>query len=53
MARQRLADQLGGSLQTGQSHIHMQINQEEQLGSEIDCAIQGSSMGEKSLKASD
>ena len=28
----------------------MQINQEEQLGSEIDCTTQGSSVGKQSLK---
>ena len=35
----------GGELQIGWFHIHMQINQEEQLGSETDHATQGSSMG--------
>ena len=35
----------GGGLQTGQSYIHMRINQEEQLGSKTDRATQGSSVG--------
>ena len=35
----------GGGWQRGQSHICMQINQEEQLGSETDLATQGSSAG--------
>ena len=30
----------------GGSHIRVQINWEEQLRSEADCAIQGSSVGE-------
>ena len=33
----------GGGWCSGQSHICVQINPEEQLGSEIDCATQGSS----------
>ena len=32
----------GGSWRSGPSHIRMQINQEEQLGSETDRATQGS-----------
>ena len=43
----------GGDWRTGQSHIHMQINMEEQLGSETENATQGSSMGKESLKTSD
>ena len=35
----------GGSLQTGQSHICVQINQEEQLGTETGRTTQGSSTG--------
>ena len=31
--------------QTGQSHIQVQINWEEQLGSETDCGTLGSSVG--------
>ena len=60
MAREWLEDQgrqdwgwwtqLGGGLRTGQAHIHMQINQEEQIGSEIHHATQSSSMGRYSLK---
>ena len=42
----------GGDWRTGQSHIHMQINQEEQLGSETENATQGSSMGRERLKTS-
>ena len=34
-----------GRLQTRQSHIHVQINQEEQLGSETDHTTQGSGAG--------
>ena len=33
----------GGSWQTKQSHIRMQINQEEKLGSKTDHTTQGSS----------
>ena len=40
----------GGSLWTGQSHISVHINWEEQLGSETDHATQGSSSGKQSLK---
>ena len=36
----------------GGSHICVQINQEEQLGSEIDYATQGSCVGKESLKTS-
>ena len=36
----------GGGLWTGWSHICMQINQEEQLGSETDHETQGSSIEE-------
>ena len=36
----------GGSWWTRRSHSCVQINQEEQLGSETDCATQGSSMGQ-------
>ena len=39
--------------QTGQSHIRMQINQEEKLGSKTDRAAQGSSVGKESLKTFD
>ena len=35
---------------TGQSHICVQTNQEEQLGSKTDCTTQGSSAGKLSLK---
>ena len=42
----------GSGWQTRQSHTCMQINQEEQLGSERDCTTQGSSMGKESLKTS-
>ena len=35
----------GGGLQTGQSHIHVQINQEEQLGSENHHTTQSFSVG--------
>ena len=45
--------QQGGSWWTQWSHICMQINQEEQLGSETDPTTQGSSVGKKSLKAYD
>ena len=43
--RQQLVDQggQGSGWQTGLSHICMQINQEEQLGSKTDHTIQGSS----------
>ena len=34
-----------GGLQTGQSHIHVQINQEEQLGSENHHTTQSFSVG--------
>ena len=34
----------------GGSHICVQINQEEQLGSETDCTTQGSSVGNKASK---
>ena len=36
---------LGGGWRTGWPHIRLQINREEQLGSESDCATQGSSSG--------
>ena len=42
----------GGCLQTGQSHIHVQINWEEQLGSETDPTTQSSS-GEIKPQTSD
>ena len=45
-ARQQLADRRGGVLQTGRFHIHVQINWEEQLGSEADHATQSFSAGE-------
>ena len=35
----------GGSLQTGEYHIHVQINGEEQLGNKTDHTTQGSSTG--------
>ena len=35
----------GNGLQTGQSYICMQINWEEQLGSETDCTTQGPRVG--------
>ena len=35
----------GSGWQTGQFHIHVQINQEEQLGSETAHATHGSRMG--------
>ena len=35
----------GGSWRTRISHIHMQISQEEKLGSKTDCTTQGSNMG--------
>ena len=35
----------GSGWQTGRSHICLQINQEEQLGSETDRTTQGSSLG--------
>ena len=35
----------GDNLHTGWPHIRMQINQEEQRGSKIDHATQGSSVG--------
>ena len=34
----------GGSWQTGQSHICVQINEEEKLGSETDSKTQGSNV---------
>ena len=37
--------QAGGGMQTGQSHIRVQINWEEQLENEIERSIQGSSVG--------
>ena len=37
--------QQGGSWWSGQSHICLQINWEEQLGNETDSVIQGSSVG--------
>ena len=40
------------SWQTGQSHICMQIKQEEQLGSKTEHVTQGSSVGKESLKTS-
>ena len=40
----------GGGWWTRQSHICMQINQEEQMRSETDHTTQGSSMGNKDLK---
>ena len=43
----------GSSWRTRWSHICVQINQEEQLGSKTDHATQGSSMGKESLKTSD
>ena len=42
----------GGQGGNWQSHICVQINQEEQLGSEIDYATQGSCVGKESLKTS-
>ena len=39
----------GSSCWSRQFHICMQINWEEQLGSETDCVTQGSSMGEKKV----
>ena len=42
--------QWGGGLWTGWPHICMQINWEEQLGSETDHTTQGSSIGKQSLK---
>ena len=50
---QQLVDQggRGGGWQTGWSHFCKQINWEE-LGSEIDCATQGSTTGKESLKSS-
>ena len=42
--------QQGRGWQTGQSHIPMQINQEERLGKERDQATQGSIEGKYSLK---
>ena len=52
MAKWRLVDPGGqGSSWWGrQSHIRMQINQEEQLGSETDHATQDSGMGKESPK---
>ena len=35
----------GGGLRSGQSHICMQINQEEQMESKTDRATQGSNVG--------
>ena len=43
----------GSELQTGRSHICVQINREEQLGSETDHTTQGSSLGKQNLKTSD
>ena len=45
-ARQRLEDQggQGGGWQSRRSHIHVPINQEEQLGQEIDHTTQGSNI---------
>ena len=48
----QLADWQGGGLQTGQSHIRVQINWEEQLGSETDHTTQSSS-GEIKPQSSD
>ena len=45
--------QQGSSWRTKQPHIRVQINQEEQLGSETDHAIQGFSSGKSNLKTSD
>ena len=55
MTRLQLVDQggQGSGWRTRQSHIHMWINQEEQLGSETDCTTQGSSVRKKSLTTSD
>ena len=39
--------QQGGGWRNGQSHICMQINQEEQLGSKIDHATHGSRVGKR------
>ena len=44
-ARQRTGEGQGGSWWTGQSLIHLQISQEEQLGSDTDHATQVSSAG--------
>ena len=41
-----------GGWQTGLSHIWVQINREEQLESETDCATLGSNMGKESFKTS-
>ena len=46
-------NQQGGSWWTAWSHIFVQINREEQLGSKTDHATQGSSMGKESLNTSD
>ena len=37
----------GGSWWSGRSHIHLQINQEEQLGSKTDHTTQGSNVGKR------
>ena len=37
----------GSSRRTGESHICLLINREEQLGSETDCATQGSRAGKR------
>ena len=37
--------QQGGDWRTSWSHMHMRINQEEQLGNKTDPATQGSSVG--------
>ena len=42
----------GGIWQTGWSHFYVQVNQEEQLGSETDHTTQDSSTGKESLKIS-
>ena len=43
----------GSGWQSEQPHICVQINQEEQLGSETDCATQVSTVGKYSLKTYD
>ena len=43
----------GNSWKSGQSHICMQIKQEEQLGSKTDHTNQGSSMGKQNLKTTE
>ena len=40
-ARRQLVDLVRWQLQTGQSYISVQINWEEQLGSNTDCSTQG------------